>query len=777
MTRGFGVGRDPRTAVHPDEYYRVLVEQATDGIFIANEAGTYIEVNPSGHRLLGYAPGELIGKHLLDILHTSEHARLAEVHASVLRGEVQTEEWTIARKDGSVFDAEISAQRLSDGRLFAILRDVSRRKHVERQTRASEAQLRSVLETAPDIIMTVNRAGTILFINRAAPPVTIEQVLGTPCFDYVEPESHARVARAIEHVFTTRTLDEYEVLGPHDTRGERVAFLVRVGPVIENDEVVAATFCATNVTPHRRAEAKQRELFDRLRKIAGQVPGVVFQFSRRADGGLCLPYASDQIRDVFRVSPAEVREDAAPILAVLHPDDRDAAVASMIHSAETLEPWRSEFRVRFPNGDVRWLFGNSNPERLADGAVQWHGFITDITQEKAAAATQAYLEEQLRQAQKMESIGRLAGGVAHDFNNLLTSVMGFTELALGELPKDAKVRRPLENVIESAQRGATLTQQLLAFARKKLVHPTDVDITEVVRRMLPMIERLVGEHLELTVRLWDDPCVVRADIGSLEQVIMNLVVNARDAMPHGGQLRLSTECVKLDGAERRHPELAPGAYVVLTVSDTGTGMSDEVRARLFEPFFTTKPLGEGTGLGLAMCHGMVKQAGGSVSVRTALGQGTDFRIFLPRVAGSGVPITRPGQSEPRRVEGRETLLVVEDEPRILAVAHSALTRFGYRVLHASNGHEALALVASSSERIQLLVTDVIMPKMSGQELAARLMDMRPGLKVLYCSGYTNDAILGHAGLAFLQKPYTPTALAQRIRDVLDTARSSSDGSP
>jgi PAS domain S-box-containing protein len=758
--------RDHRTAVHPDDYFRVLVEEAADGIFLASENGIYLEVNASGHRLLGYDPGELIGRQLTDIVRPCDLPRLAHAYTTVQRGERFTEDWVYVRKDGSLLDAEVSGQMVQGGRLLAIVRDISARKQVERRTRAFAAQLHSVLATAPDIIMTVDRAGTILFINRTAPPITPEQAVGGNCLDFVEPEGRARVVAAIEHVFATRELDEYEILGPHDTRGERVWFLVRVGPVIENDQVVAATFCATDITPRRRAEARHTELLERFEKIVGRVPGVVFQYKRRADGTTCLPYASERIREIFRVSPEQVREDARPILALFHPADVAEALQSVKQSAASMQPWRQEFRVCFPDGEVRHLYGDSIPEPAEDGAVLWHGFITDVTSKKAAEATHVRLEDQLRQAQKMESIGRLAGGVAHDFNNLLTSVMGFTELALCELPADSKVRRPLENVLESAQRGATLTQQLLAFARKKLVRPECVDVTEVLRRMIPMIERLVGEQLEVEVHLSSEPCVVMADIGGLEQIVMNLVVNARDAMPNGGRLTLKTQCVQLDEAGRRHPELGPGRYVVLTVADNGSGMSDEVKARLFEPFFTTKPQGEGTGLGLATCHGMVKQAGGSVTVRSEVGTGTDFRIFLPRVDAPAVHIEQP-RAPARRVEGRETLLVVEDEPRILSVARSALTKFGYRVLHAANGHDALELVSHFNEPIELLVTDVIMPRMSGKELAARLLDLRPELKVLYCSGYTDDVIAGDDGLAFLQKPYTPTSLAQRIREVLD----------
>jgi two-component system, cell cycle sensor histidine kinase and response regulator CckA len=276
----------------------------------------------------------------------------------------------------------------------------------------------------------------------------------------------------------------------------------------------------------------------------------------------------------------------------------------------------------------------------------------------------------------------------------------------------------------------------------------------------------LGEHFETVLNLAEEPCVVTADIGSLEQIIMNLVVNARDAMPSGGRLTLKTQRVAFDWKGQRHRELDAGAYVVFTVQDTGSGMTDEVKTRLFEPFFTTKPPGQGAGLGLAMCHGMVKQAGGCISVQSALGSGTTVEVFLPR-AKSASPPKEAAKPPVIATEGQETLLVVEDDARILRVALDALTRLGYRVLHASDGQQALALVEGFTEPIQLLITDVVMPKMGGLELASRLTKSRPGLRVLFCSGYTGGAIVDHAEVEFLQKPYAPTALARRVREILD----------
>ncbi len=639
----------------------------------------------------------------------------------------------------------------------------------------SEARLRSILETAPDSIMMVDRAGKILFINRVTPPLVTSQVLGSSCYDYVPPELHHRVAAALDRVFNQRLFDEYEVRTPMTSDGERRWYSVRAGPMIEGDRVVGATLCATDVTARRRDEERSRELASRLQKIASQVPGVVFQFKLRPDGTSCLPYASDRIRELFRVAPEEVREDASKVFSILHPDDYDDIVESIRHSASTLHPWQAEFRVRFPDGEVRWFYGNAVPETQPDGSTLWHGFANDISQRREADRAKAQLEEQLRQSQKVESIGKLAGGVAHDFNNLLTSMMGFIELALMEAGADSSAAEYLGGAMDAAKRGAALTQQLLAFARKKMVRPEVLDINEVLQRMGAMIRRLVGENLELTLTLSPSLGKVKVDVGSLEQVIMNLVVNARDAVGASGRIALETRNAFLDDDYcRTHAETSPGEYVVLTVVDTGVGMTPEVQARVFEPFFTTKPTGEGTGLGLAMCHGIVKQAGGNISFTSAPGQGSTFRVFFPRMTGVTPPRPISIWTPPATTTasaGNETVLLVEDEETILRVAREALSALGYRVLPAPDGVRALELVERALERIDLVITDVVMPQMGGRELATRLAVVQPGVRILFSSGYSENAISADGvldeGINFLQKPYTPTTLARRVREVLD----------
>jgi len=517
----------------------------------------------------------------------------------------------------------------------------------------------------------------------------------------------------------------------------------------------------------------EQELLERLRKITAQLPGVAYQFRLRPDGTSCVPYASDHIREVLRLSPEDVVDDASAVFDMMHPDDHAGVVASILASAETLKPWQDEFRVQFPSGDVRWLCGNAVPERESDGSVLWHGFISDTTEHHATKAAKAELEEQLRQAQKVESIGRLAGGVAHDFNNLLTSVLGFATIAKDKLPLGSPAARDLERVIESAERGAGLTQQLLAFARRRIVKPEVVNLHVVVGRVAPMIRRLLGEHIDLV--LDTDPKVgaVKIDVGSVEQVIVNLSLNARDAMPNGGTLTIrARDAMVTPALARASVDLEAGPHAHLAVEDTGSGMAPDVLARIFEPFFTTKPVGRGTGLGLSVCHGIVRQAGGLILARSEPDRGTTFEIFLPHVdepALMSTPVV-PVQVVPR---GSETLLLVEDDATILTLVGQTLTRLGYRVLSASDGLMAMELYGRWPEPIHLLVTDVVMPRMGGRELAMQLMAQRPELKVLYASGYTEDAIVQHGVLEpdvqFIQKPYTPASLASRIRHVLDGA--------
>ncbi|MCI0438009.1 MAG: ATP-binding protein [Chloroflexi bacterium] len=398
------------------------------------------------------------------------------------------------------------------------------------------------------------------------------------------------------------------------------------------------------------------------------------------------------------------------------------------------------------------------------------------SEQKALAAVEELrrAQEQLVQAQKMESVGRLAGGVAHDFNNLLTPIMGYAQLGIMGLPPgNDRLRANLLEIQKAGERASNLTRQLLAFSRRQITEPKVLSLNNLIVDMDKMLRRLIGEDIELATLPDSALGMVEIDPGQMEQVLMNLVVNARDAMPIGGKITIETANVALDEEYARvNPGVSPGDYVALTVSDTGTGMTDEVKARIFEPFFTTKEDGKGTGLGLATCYGIAKQYGGHIAVYTELGHGTTFKVYLPRYKGEVKP-SAPARNDPAQMpRGTETVLLVEDEDAVRKLAARVLEGQGYTVLEASNGEEALRLVEENpSQRIDLLLTDVVMPRMGGRELSERLREMTPELKVIYTSGYTDDAILRHGILTseaiFTQKPFSPSALAVMVRNVLD----------
>jgi signal transduction histidine kinase len=403
------------------------------------------------------------------------------------------------------------------------------------------------------------------------------------------------------------------------------------------------------------------------------------------------------------------------------------------------------------------------------------------------------LEEEFIQAQKMEGVGQLAGGVAHDFNNILAVIMGYSDLIMSELGPASPLQKYAGEIRHASERAAGLTRQLLIFSRKQTVQPVVLDLNDVVQDMDKMLRRLIGENIEMTMIPGKQTGRVKADPGHVGQVLMNLVVNARDAMPNGGRLTIATSNVTLDenyspcgvgvcaspgGAplltpqgKRTHPGAIPGDYVMLSVSDTGAGMTDEVKARLFEPFFTTKPLGKGTGLGLATCQTIVQQSGGHIGVYSEVGNGTTFKIYFPRVEQPPDVAARPIQAGPLP-RGTETLLVVEDEPAVRHLACSILEAQGYTVLCASNGQDGLRAVREhKGSPIRLVVTDVIMPLMGGKVMTEWLKTTHPGFKILFTSGYTDDAIAQHgvldAGVEFLAKPYTPATLARKVRELLD----------
>ncbi|MCU0880221.1 MAG: response regulator [Pirellulaceae bacterium] len=474
---------------------------------------------------------------------------------------------------------------------------------------------------------------------------------------------------------------------------------------------------------------------------------------------------------LFELDPTTFTPSLDSFRTLVHPQDWPRLDAVATAHVQTGAPFDCEHRVRLPSGRELIVRAAAQRELDAHGkVVRVRGIAQDITAERQ-------LEDQRRQSQKLEAIGRLAGGVAHDFNNLLTVILGYSELALGQLEPEGsaeqilEVRQHVDAIRDAGRRAAALTKQLLAFSRQQVLEPKVLDLNEIVARMEAMLRRLIGEDIILTSVLEPQLSPVRVDPSQLEQVILNLAVNARDAMPGGGRLVLETGMVEVREIRKTlHGEIQPGHYVRLSVCDSGAGMSPEVQARIFEPFFTTKSPGHGTGLGLATVYGVVTQSDGWISVASALGSGTRFDVHLP---ATGVP---PHSAAERlggdgQMAGRETILLVEDEEAVRVLTRAALERLGYRVLEAEDGETAARLANDHSGQLDLLITDVVMPGISGRQLAEKLLIARPELKVLFVSGYTEDAVVRH-GIAdrstnFLQKPFNLSILGMKVREILD----------
>jgi PAS domain S-box-containing protein len=639
------------------------------------------------------------------------------------------------------------------------------RRETERALREAEEVFRTLSICSPLGIFMTDVAGHYRYVNphyRQLHGLTLMESLGAGWLAPIHPDDQLRVRVdweafifdqgrsqfAPEYRVKTRSTDyRWMQMRAFPTRPEKGSLTGFVGTV-------------EDITERKQAEDSLRRREREIRTLADNVPDIIARFDRQ----LRHLYVNDIIRAKTGKPAAEFigktnREMGMPS------DYSDLWEAVQQQVFETAQAQTIEFEFAAPDG-LRHFESRVVPELSADGSVETIVCITrDITERKI-------LEGQFRQAQKMEAVGQLAGGIAHDFNNILTAITGYTELTLRRLESGSPFRNNLEQVRRAADRAASLTRQLLAFSRKQTLQPKVIDLNSAVDDIQKMLRRLIGENIELITKVSPNLRYIKADPGQIEQVILNLVVNARDAMPNGGKLSLETANVTFDAdAARLQGGLQPGAYVMLAVSDTGCGMTEAVKLRVFEPFFTTKPAGQGTGLGLATCYGIVTQSGGQITVETELDRGSTFRIYLPSVErppeGEGADaVLKPVRG------GTELLLLVEDDPPVRAIAVAVLRSYGYTVWEASDGQEALVLANQpDASQIAMVVTDVVMPRMGGKELADRVRDLLPQAKILFTSGYTENVISHQGvldeGINYLHKPYTPSSLARKVRDVLD----------
>ncbi len=624
------------------------------------------------------------------------------------------------------------------------------RDDTEERIRKLEAEVRLLqvlLESAPDFITRISVDGKFLYLNRLAPGFRMEDVIGTSIDSYVPEEYRGLAHTAMSAARATRAVQQYATVGK--ISADRVGhYLTRVSPVIENGEVTSLVLIATDVS----ALEEQRILL----QIALDAGGLgIWTYDPITDTGTW----DDTARRIFGIQQGGPPPTLAGVMALVHPEDREI-VQKELARLETVDRYGPlEHRLIRPSGEVRWVMASGLAVRDHTGRVaNVVGSTQDVTERRA-------FEARLLEAQKLESIGRLAGGIAHDFNNLLTAILGNLEFAQeAETLEDA--RALLEPIRIAAERSAALTAQLLAFARRQVIEPKVLDPNPLVRRLEGLFQRAIAENIRTNYSLTARGRV-KADESQLEQVVMNLVTNARDAMPNGGELTVETRDADVGAATTSEvPELSPGRYVVIRVTDTGAGIAPETLPHVFEPFFTTRT--GGTGLGLATCYGIVKQSGGHISVDSALGRGTTFEVYLPRVdeeaASSLVFQPSPGTASGERV------LIVEDEAAVRAVVERTLQKQGYHVISVRTAEEALELSARG-EAFDLLVTDVVLPGINGRKLAQQLASRGRSMRALFVSGYTEDAIAQggvlEPGISFLQKPFQRAELLAAVRKLLD----------
>jgi two-component system cell cycle sensor histidine kinase/response regulator CckA len=741
----------------------LAVDQSPASVIITDTAGKIEYVNQRFVDMTGYSAAESRGQspRLLKSGRTPLDV-YQDMWQTLCRGEVWHGELLNRTRNEALawHSVTISPVRDSQGMVTHFLstqEDITSRKRAERELREREERFRQIAENIKEVFFVMDAAyQQTLYISPA-----YEQIWGRTCRSlyenprsFLEPLSADDRGRLIAMISQTQQGEqpadiEFRVVRPD---GEVRWVLTNAAPIRnERGEVYRITGVAMDITERKRVEEALAESEALYRKvIEASFDGIAV-----SEAGVVLE-ANRGFAEIFGYAQDEVIGRSAQDLVA-----EESLEAALQHIADGHE---GAYELVGKRKDGTKILLEAMARNHSIGGRR--GRLTalrDVTEKR-------HLEEQFRQGQKMEAVGRLAGGVAHDFNNLLTVIISCTELLLMDSEEGNPLRDNMEEIRKAAQGAAELTRQLLAFSRQQVVEPKLVTIEEVVASAEKMLQRLIGEDVELVAVRNDDPATVKIDPSQLEQVIVNLAVNARDAMPDGGRLTLETSSVELDEAyARAHWPATPGRFALLAVSDTGIGMTEQTRGRIFEPFFTTKDVGKGTGLGLATVYGIVKQGGGFIWVYSEPGQGATFKIYLPRV--DEAPTGSEQVTTATSLVGTETVLLIEDSPALRATARQILARYGYTVLEAPNGKAALALVGSLGGPIHLLLTDVVMPGMSGRELAERFTVSRPGVKVLYMSGYTDDAVVRHGvlrpGIAYLQKPFTPETLARKVREVLD----------
>ncbi|MBZ5551900.1 MAG: PAS domain S-box protein [Acidobacteriia bacterium] len=754
-----------------EQRYRLLVDSVREVIFQVDPSRRWVILNPAWAEITGFTVEESLGKHLLDYVHPGDRNYITEKFQTLFEhpGEDCRCEVRYLTRGGAFKWIETHARPMVDptNKIIGVsgtLADVTERKRAEEALRESEELYLATFDEAPVGITHTGMDGKFLVVNRRLCDIlgyTRDEILSMRFQDISYPEE-VEADLAARRQLLMREIPSYSA-GKRYRRKDGSTIWVHMTVSLRRDssgEPRHFISVVEDISKRRQAEEALTESALRYRELFENANDIIFTADLKGRF-ISLNKAGENIFGYTRQEALRTLNIAQLV------DPESAEVARHILEQESAEgsARTQELDVIAKGGRRIKLEISSRPIHHGKETIGVQVIARDVTERRA-------LEEELQHSKKMEAVGRLAGGLAHDFNNILTTIAGYSNLLAMQFPEEDPHRRSLDEIKKAADRATALTRQLLTFSRKQVLKPTILDLNAIAEGMKGMLHRLVGEDIKLVAHL--DPALgrVKADAGQLEQVIMNLVVNARDAMPQGGRLIIETRNVELEESfAHRHLAYHPGPYVMLAVSDTGTGMNKETQDRIFEPFFTTKERGKGTGLGLSTVFGIIKQSAGNVRVYSEPGRGTTIKIYLPRVEEAlSETLKQESLAFPRR--GSETILLVEDEVGVRALVRETLEMNGYTVQEARNSKEAVELCEQSPVPIQMILSDVVMPEMNGPELVKLLHSRRPDLKVLFMSGYTDDVIGHHSILDssthFLEKPFTPDTLVRKVREILDS---------
>lgn len=756
---GFGIElkKDSTTS---EEFYQKFIEPIPNPILIVNNDGECLFANFSACLFLDYQRQEIIGKNIYDIILPKGELRFS-IERQQQRVKSNYQEWQFKRKDGELIWGEIYTRSLENGTWEIFINDITEYKKIGDRLTKEKTIAKSIINSLPGVFYLFSEKGKYLLWNKNFEQVSgysAEEIARMSPLDFVDQDEKEAIEEKISEVFATgETSIEANFLCKDRSK---IPYLF-TGKKAEFDNVPCLLGMGLDLSKHKLAENEAFKLAAIVESsddaiISKDFNGNILSWNKSAER--IFGYTADEVigKNVRLLFPPDLIEEEKDIIG-------------KIKAGEHLKNYET-VRVR-KDGTHFPISLTVSPIKNDKGEIIGISKISrDITVEKQNAQAYIESEEQLRQSQKVEAVGRLAGGIAHDFNNFLAVIMLHIDMLNLQLPPDSSLRYRVSEIKTVTENAAGMVKQLLAFGRKQTLQPQPLVLNQVIKQFMDVLRPLVGEDVDIQLDLEPDLGVCFVDPNQINQVLMNLSVNARDAMPRGGKLKIRSENIVLNKGDIRKRKPQPtGAYIQITVSDTGTGMEPQTQKRIFEPFFTTKEAGKGTGLGLATVYGIIKQSNGFIWVESEQNQGTTFKIQFPRVDQPSTDVKQESLST--FPSGTETILLVEDEEQVRRAAVEVLTVLGYQVFEAGNGSQAIQLAKLYKETIHLLLTDVVMPKMNGKEMAEQIKPLHPEAAVLFMSGYNDDIIANHGildeRLNFLGKPFSPATLAHKVREVLD----------